>query len=83
MTSPKLDSIDEILVAIQVSLPMNNDGKIIATPEEIKRFVESYMARTQQTLVEKNRSFCGCIMCLHHTEPYGAEQRLRAKEAGL
>lgn len=31
---------------------------------------EAATAQAQQERQEKNKSFCGCPMCLHHTEPY-------------
>ena len=34
-----------------------------------ERAVEVY----QQKRITENKSFCGCPMCLHHTEPYEAE----------
>lgn len=36
---------DELLAAIQVSLPMNNDGKIVASPRRLAEFVNAWRSQ--------------------------------------
>ena len=41
--------------------------------EQIMQLIDSAITEAQQDRIKRNKSFCGCPMCTHHSEPYEAQ----------
>ncbi len=71
-TAEQLEVIlDECIFTAQ-DPEMHSTATSVAT-EQIVQLIDSAITEAQQDRIKRNKSFCGCPMCTHHSEPYEAQ----------
>ena len=71
---PQDTSLDDLVELFAEIAESYDEQTIWSVRKRVLAWHKAEIAKEKQERIEKNKSFCGCSMCLHHTEAYNLEE---------